>query len=432
MPVAGHHYSLGAISTSLALVLSCCSTLRSSASIVDMLAPLLSGGVAAPCYVSIRWWLLRLGLYELNRPKESAEDWIWIVDHTMQLGEVKCLIILGIRQSSWVAMEDRRLTHEDVELIDLQPVCSSTGEVVSKQLEDATAKTGTPRAIVSDEGRDLHLGLKLFRDKHPETSWMYDIKHKTASLLKRTLEADEKWKSFVAEVNRTKQKVCLTPLAFLAPPQQRGKARYMNVDTLVAWGQKVLDYLDCPEAPGREQVDTEKLEEKLGWLRGYRQSLASWHQGMAVIEATEHYVRCEGIHRSMVAKLRPQLNALATDALSRSFRDELLAFLHEQSRQARRRERLLGSSEVIESVIGKYKRLQGERSPHGLTSMILSIGSIVGRKTVSIVQKALANFGVKDVLAWCQKSLFKSVQSRRKEAFAKPKAGTKTETKRAA
>ena len=80
---------------------------------------------------------------------------MWILDHTMQLGERKCLIIVGLRQSAWDA-GDRCLSHEDVQLIDLVPVTESTGEVVYRQLEAATAKTGVPRAIISDDGRDLH------------------------------------------------------------------------------------------------------------------------------------------------------------------------------------------------------------------------------------------------------------------------------------
>ena len=46
-------------------------------------------------------WLLRLGLYELTRPKPKADDWVLIFDHTVQLGGMKALIIVGIRLSQW-------------------------------------------------------------------------------------------------------------------------------------------------------------------------------------------------------------------------------------------------------------------------------------------------------------------------------------------
>ena len=44
-------------------------------------------------------WILRIGLYELNRPKEMADDWVLILDHTIQIGKVKCLIVVGFRLS---------------------------------------------------------------------------------------------------------------------------------------------------------------------------------------------------------------------------------------------------------------------------------------------------------------------------------------------
>ena len=33
------------------------------------------------------------------RAKQIADDWCWILDHVIQLGQTKCLPILGIRLS---------------------------------------------------------------------------------------------------------------------------------------------------------------------------------------------------------------------------------------------------------------------------------------------------------------------------------------------
>ena len=41
--------------------------------------------------------MLRLGLYELQRAKEQASDWVFIVDATIGVGEHKALVILGVR-----------------------------------------------------------------------------------------------------------------------------------------------------------------------------------------------------------------------------------------------------------------------------------------------------------------------------------------------
>ena len=63
-------------------------------------------------------------------------------------------------------------------------------------------------------------------------------------------------------------------------------------------------------------------------------------------------------------------------------RDAALEFVTQQSGAATAAgERLIGSSEVLESLIGKYKQLQSTHSKGGMTAMLLSFGSIVSNKT---------------------------------------------------
>lgn len=427
--VAGHHYSLGCIGIAIASVLAGCQSFYAAAWVQQLVAYLKPQEVEqAPSYATIRLWLLRLGLYKLQRPLQPASDWVWIVDHTMQIGTMKCLIILGLRLSCWQQAEDRRVCREDVEIIDLEPVETSTGEVVNQQFRKAAQRCGVPCAIVSDDGRDLHLGLNLYRADHPQTRWLYDIKHQTAALLKRTLEQDAQWTAFCQQSTRTKQSTFLTNLACLTPPQQRGKARYMNVDTQVTWGLKVLAVLEQPPPQLLEQVARETLEAKLGWLRDYHGALQSWQEVMQVIEVVEHQVRMEGIERRTVAKVWPQLKALGSGELSRKFRVQLLRALHQQARQCQPGERLPGSSEIVESVIGQYKHLQGERSPHGLTSLILSLAANVGEQTSHLLKTALEKVHTSDLFQWCKLKLGKTVQSQRKTIAAELEHGTKTAT----
>ena len=370
-----------------------------------------AGGGAVGSYYSVRLWLMRVGLYQLNCPQQQADDWMWIVDHTMQSGERKCLIIVGIRQSAWDA-EERVLGHEDVTLIDLVPVTQSTGEVVYQQLEAATAKTGVPRAIVSDGGRDLHKGIGLFREAHPTTAWLYDVKHKTACLLKHELEHDPSWQAFVGEVNLFKQRVSVTPLACLLPPQQRGKARYLNVDVLVAWAEKSLALLDRPELLDELPLDAAAVEAKLGWLRAFAPQVRGWREMLEVMEATEHYVRHQGIHREAAQALTTVLPQPTSQAACK-LRQQLIEFVRDEAQQAGEGERLLGSSEVLESIIGKYKQVAGERGQHGLTGIVLSLGALVGRVTVTAVQTAMTTVTNQHVWQWCRSHLGPTVQSLR-------------------
>lgn len=424
-PVAKHRYSLGQMAGALSLKLDCRGSLRGTALATGFINRLLGGEPEVPSPTSVRSWLLRVGLYQLQRPLEQADDWVWIADHTVQIGELKCLLIVGLRLAAWQQREDRRLSSENVELVGLWPVRTSTGQVVDEQLEAAIARTGVPCLIVSDEGRDLHRGLSLFQERHPTVRWIYDIKHSTASLLKRELEGNAEWTAFAQRANQMKRQVYQTEFAFCNPPQQRGKARYMNVDTLVAWGLKVLKWLDEPRPTGRE-LDACRREEKLSWLREYRQPLRRWQQAMQVIETAETLVRRAGYHAGSVAELRDQMPLVEADSLAARLRGKLLEFTQQQVTQVPTGSRFPGSSEVLESIIGKYKTLQGERGQFGATGMLLAIGAFVGRLTVKCVGTALATINGAALQHWEKTNLGATIQSQRKQAFPRP--GTKTGT----
>ena len=72
---------------------------------------------------------------------------------------------------------------------------------------------------------------------------------------------------------------------------------------------------------------------------------------------------------------------------------------------------MLGSRDVLESVMGKFQYLAGERGPHGMTGMVLSIGAFVGRQAIATVQAAMEEITNHDVWKWCHEHLGTTVQS---------------------
>jgi hypothetical protein len=148
-----------------------------------------------PSWSSGRLWLLRLGSDKLRRPKAQADDWGWIVDHTVQIGQEKCFVMVGVRLRAF-ADRDHGLSQEDVEPLTVAPVTQSNGAIVFAQLQDPVAKTGVPRQIVGEQGSDLHAGVTAFCQAHAETSAISDIKHTTACVLTPALHDDAAWQQF--------------------------------------------------------------------------------------------------------------------------------------------------------------------------------------------------------------------------------------------
>src|SRR5450756_3069216 len=88
--------------------------------VIEIMMTVLKLPLPSPSWYSGRLWLLRVGYYKLTRPKEQADDWVWIVDHTIQIGAEKVFVILGIRLNS-LPLRGNCVTHLDVEPISLYP-----------------------------------------------------------------------------------------------------------------------------------------------------------------------------------------------------------------------------------------------------------------------------------------------------------------------
>jgi hypothetical protein len=371
-----------------------------------------------PHFTTVRWWLLRLGYHKLHRPKEQASDWVWIIDHSNQIGQEKCLVILGVRVSQLPPPGEKYpLSLAQMEPIELEPVTISDKEVVYRQLEANAAKTGVPRAIINDHGGDLAGGIGLFCEEHPETIEIYDISHKAACLLKARLERDEPWKAFAAKAGQTKCNIQQTEWAFLVPPNQRSKARYMNLEPLIGWGMKTLAILDNPGVDVLRYGSTERLEEKLGWLRQFREQLKTWSEFEHTIDVSVDFVRTQGLYRGAAKDLRKRLRKLRVGQSARRLGDDLTNFVAAQARPLRRGERLPGSSEVIESCFGKFKSLERDQAKGGFTSLLLALAACVAERTQDVVHDALQTTRTRDVIEWIKDKLGTTVGSKRRIAY---------------
>jgi hypothetical protein len=386
------------------MFLSAAASFRSCSSIWEIFRPYLPWLPSAPSPNTIQGWLLRLGVYELTRPKEEANDWVWMLDHTLQLGPVKCLLIVGIRRSTWQALQ-RPLQHQDLTMIAEVPMEKTDGELVREQLEAAVEQVGPPQAILTDAGSDLRKAKAKFKELYPDTQLLQDSPHYAAVLLKRELLADPRWADFVQHCGQTHPKVKQTELGFLASPTQKVKGRYMNLGPLMRWGQRMLRLVQNPQDHHVKPVNLTRLEEKYGWIRPFEEALSTWNDLHAVKDEALELIRHEGYHAQAALHLRLLLEGVAQTEPGQRMAGALVSFVQEQSQGVPPGESLPGSTEVLESLIGKGKRMQGQHSRGGFTKMILAMAASVTRLTQDHLQAALETVRHNDMLAWCEQTL---------------------------
>lgn len=416
------HFSLFHVRLFLRAVLQLPTSLRAAAGLFPLLCEEGLGPAEAwegPSAPGGRWWLLRVGLYELQRPKEQADDWIWFVDHTIQLGTTRVLLIVGIRLSAWEAKGRGPLQHGDLQVILLEPVEKSNAEVVASQLKKGAQVTGAPQAIVCDQARELNNGIERFQTDHPRTLCFNDLKHRLALLLERRLKPDPRWAEFTQACQQMRKKSQQTPLAFLASPATKEKARFMNLGELIGWATATRAFLDRPAMPPDVPLDRQRLEEVFGGLRSFDAERSVWQSLVDLIDAAMHHVRQHGYYHGCDEALRRALTPLASNDAAASFVEEVVSFVAEQTAPLAPGIHVPGTSEVIESLIGKGKSLEGQQSKGGFTRMVLGLAAAVVHPTNDYLQRALETVRTKHVVQWARQHLGPSLQGLRQQTLGR-------------
>ncbi len=387
--------------------------MRGAAAGLSLIAARLGLDVAMPSFSAVRSWLLRLGCHALTCPLPSGV-WVWLVDHTVQIGACKLLVIVGCLWTD-APLGERPLRQSDLHLVHLSLMKHSTQEAVAVELERAVERTGVPRQIVSDQGSDLNGGVKLFQQQHAGIAHVHDLAHQAANVLKQRWGKDERWSLFLARLAQAGAKLRQTREAHLVPPTVRPKARFMNVGPTLRFAGRVLKLLDTGTPSAR-------TEEHYGWLREYREALTGWTSEQAVAEAAVRHVRTHGVGQNTATALETEWTQVEWTPGARDVAARLRTAVRTEGAQAKPGESLVGSTEVLESTFGTLKRLEGSYAGDGFTGLSLALGAILGNRSEEQVREALEAVPKKEADGWVQRLLGTTVQMFRRVFVASAKA----------
>jgi hypothetical protein len=376
-------------------------------------------GAPLPDWTTCRTWLMQVGLAQLRRRVVVADDWFWLVDHSVQLGRDRLMVVLGARLSELPPV-GQCLRRCDLQLLHLAVMRDPNMAKNHQELLRVMERTGPPRVLVSDLGADLKGGVRLLSEElGPQAAMLtiHDVKHRTALALKHRLEDDANWKEFLSQVGKTRNAAKQTEWAFLLPRVLRTNSRYLNLGELLPWASKTLRLVQAKPAGVLEHGTAERLTEKFGWLSDFESELKVWQGWYRVAARTEEVVRTRGLYHGVEKNLEVRLSGLIKDEKSKEMAGELKAFVKEQSARLKGGERVPGSTEVVESCFGTLKQLEGDHSRSGFTGLILGLGALVGNVTKEVIAKALDSTPVKAVRNWCKANVGMTLQAKRRQAY---------------
>lgn len=423
--VPSHHYCLTTIKISIQQVI----LGRNSYRAVEMNLQLLSEDfeIGSPHFSSIRKWVARLGLYELNRPKPLRDDWIFLVDLTLELGQEKAMVVYGLSQENYQKIshqEKRALRYTDGEILLMEVLSKATGEVIKEKLELLSQTVGIPQQILGDHGSNLKKGISLYQEEHPDVVYTYDVTHAMSNLLKHQLATDEVYQEFLEDCHYCRLQIQQTELSFLTPPRQRSQCRYFNVERLVEWANQLLksplDVIFQLIPDHNPEEISQRLKEKFTWLAYYEEPLKKWRKMVFLTRSLEKQVKIDGFHQQSVEDFESQISSVSLSSELLEFKEKILQYLHQQINRLKTdtEPSFLATTDILESLFGKYKEFSARCPLKELRQMLLTIPLSTMNLTSDIIQKALETIGGNALEKWLNETFNPSMLSKRKTLFA--------------
>lgn len=486
----GQVYPLGVVRLAIEQVILSLSSFRGVQKTFELFAQLFN--LPIPSYTSIRNWVFKLGLYELKKEKEYRADWIFIVDTTLELGRAKCLVILGINQEKFIQIctqQTRSLEHYDVEVLALEVTECCTGKLVEENLTKLSSQVGIPKQIVADHGSDIKKGIELYQENHSEVIYTYDVTHQMANLLKSELSENKRYLEFIERCHITRQLIQQTELIFLTPPKPRTKARYHQVNTLVNWAIKILEYEnknDFSLINAEVELDKENLlyltnkvdanlmkklrkfegktwenrkffleelekklgivsvqkygeiilqvadkgrkrfQEKLGWVKDYQEDLKNYHQMLTLINLAFKQIKTSGLRRNSAQTFLKQVAPMVLSESSEKLKNKIGEKLETSSCQIPENEVFLGTSDILESILGKYKIFSSRSPAKEVGKMLLTIPLCTIQLTAATVKQAMEKILICDLEDWSVSVIGQSMLSKSRAICTEESNYTKT------
>lgn len=387
-------------------------SIRGTSKVLKVLSGFFDEVIRIPVASTIRLWIMKFGLYKSARVKPTEPDWAIIIDHTIQIGKLKVLVVLGLSLRSLPA--NRALDFADLEPLLVLPMYKSNGPIITQILTDLKAEIGSIRLIVSDEGSDLKAGIRDFRVNNPSTLWIPDLIHRLAHMINAELSADPTWNELCKKATEARTKLLQTDAAHLLPPQRRDKARYMNLEELIKWAMRIIVAL---EGDLLSLAQRQLIFREFGWVIGMRAKIIEYHQLWRVLSLSREMVRKSGIHVDSAEDLLEALLTLPLGDRARRFGFQVYSFLSELSQRLKPPERMLGSSEVIESLIGSVKHRLAVQSRSGFTASCLLAGALVGSHDSALIREAQEALTQRDINSWSARHIGRTIQAGRKRFY---------------
>jgi len=359
-----HHYTTWLVTLSVLLRVKCNCSYESTVKILKLLNNYFHLGLKkVPCANTIQNWVSKVGLYSLEKEpsKLIGERVSLIIDESIRLGQEKLLLIL---QCPWIKKAKGALSFTDVEVVYMKGSKSWKGVNIAKEISKSLLSKGIKvMNILSDEGGNLKTASKEIGLAH-----LPDIGHAIAVCLRQTFAKQADYVSFTKLIASYLAKGVNQDLSYLCPPKLGKKARFMNQGRVIDWAEQLL-------VNWRKLSKVEKAF--FGKLREHKKIMNTLITCMTIARIVGGVLKEEGLSTKTLDKIEKKLGRFEKKrGYVKVFLTKIQAYM--ANYKAFLSKYPLGtcihvSSDIIESIFGKYKFKANNYALTGLTKLNLEL-----------------------------------------------------------
>lgn len=392
---------------------------RGAANVLSLMFSYLGIEAEVPSFTAIRNWGCRLGVGMIEASRIRADDWILMLDHSVQIGPEKVLFVLGIRARD--VPLGRALQKEDMRPLGVIARSQWKATDVSKSLKELVEIIGTPIAVLADGAAELRDGVKTLNTPYKTVHVIHDLKHIAANLFKNIVGKEKSNKKFTSKIGVARSVTQQTELALFTPPQLKPKARFMNMEATLNWAEMVLWNLSHWRSEAREEITAERMNAKLGWLRNHRNDIKRWSECQTLISTALTWSNKNGLFLGAADELQSILKDLTVNCQARQIGEALIDYIRETEKSIKtlfaNTPKIPVSTEILESSFGSYKQLEKQHCKGGFTSLIAAMGGLLNPATAKDIKRAFELVDNKKLKTWVKQNLGKTVTAKKHAAY---------------
>lgn len=394
----GHEYSSVLICMALWFRHYCNVSLRGCVKMLEVLGKVLDLPLdKVPSHTSIYNWECKLGYYRLERKAIEKGKWTLIIDESISIAQQRILLLLGCRLEGYHF--GRPIRFKDILVLSIGVDKSWTELCIGQQIRRVQSKGYDFVSSVSDSGKAIVKALKV-----NNLNRVADCTHAFGNLLERQYRKSEAFKSFSKLCGQLKQQLMNGTYAYLIPPSQRVKGRFLNLFELSKWAYAMIKTLETD----LEQGINQNVKMKLKQLLEHKELILQIHEQCQTIKQLFKILKTKGLS-SQTQQMCEQI--LMHSKANDFFKNGIKTYLKENVRAG---QQLICCSDIIESVFGKFKNRLSKNKMNGFTRSCLTLANMNQTFTLEESTLAMQQVKMKDLAIWSKEHLYPNPMAKRK------------------